>query len=52
MDRYYVGLREDGRLEMFVHDLKGEPTTEETGYEQVFGPFDTKDEARQFIEEY
>lgn len=50
MKRYYLGLREDGRWEVFEWDERNEPTEDDTGYSQHQGPYETADEAREYID--
>lgn len=45
MTRHYLGIRDDGKWEVFGWDDKAEPTEEETGYASITGPFTTWAEA-------
>jgi hypothetical protein len=52
MDKWYVGKdTTEGRLvQLFQSSWSEERTRSESGYEQVFGPFDTKAEAQEILE--
>jgi len=42
---YWLGLREDGKWEVFTTDTQKEGTAEATGYEDVRGPYLSKADA-------
>lgn len=45
MSKFYIGTSDLGRRDVFEWDEKTDPTPEDTGYESIEGPFDTKEEA-------
>ncbi len=47
MDKYYVGIDEDGQCETFASDSAEMATPEYSGYDEVWGPFDTLEEAKE-----
>jgi len=50
MDRYYIGvIEESGKREVFASNEQDEPTPQTSGYDEVEGPFDTKQEAEESL---
>ena len=48
MDRFYCGWsNQKNHWEVFGWDLREEPTLDDTGYDDLSGPYDTKEEAEE-----
>ena len=47
MDKYYVGIDENGKSDTFASDNAQDATPKYSGYETVYGPFDTLEEAEE-----
>ena len=45
MTRYYVGVKRDGRREVFKESTGTYPTAQLEGYEEMCGPYNSENEA-------
>lgn len=52
MTRFYLGYSgENRRWEIFTADRPADATPEETGYDEVEGPYDSKQDAQEALDE-
>ena len=47
MTRWFVGIKDDGRREVFAESTGADPTAEQRGYAELCGPYRSEREAAQ-----
>lgn len=47
MTRWFVGIKDDGRREVFAESTGSDPTAQQRGYAELCGPYRSEREATQ-----